>query len=165
MTLLTRLLLILLLPLAAFAGPVTPQWVEQYLHDSESELLRGSEDDHVLSLYYFGSAGGVSLMGLERVRGDDYAQYFTLMLFRERQLLGYYRDVLSFPAAVSTDGRVTFPRGITTAPLADGSAFSIAGNVRSPLCQTSGASRRCVPFTPVNPVPVPPETSHSQPGG
>lgn len=159
------LLLILLLPLPASAGAVTPQWVEQYLRESGSELLHGSEDDHVLSLYYFGSAAGVTLMGLERVRGDDYTQYFTLMLFRGRQLLGYYRDVLSFPAAVSQDGHITFPRGIRTDTLADGSAFSIAGDVHFPLCQTSGASRRCVPFTPVIPVPVIPEASHSQSGG
>lgn len=87
-------------------------WAEEYLKKHDSHLLDDSEHDHVMSLYYFGHHKQRRLMGLERVRGDDYEQYYTLLLFEEETLVGYYQDVLSFPSRIDRDGNVHFPLGI-----------------------------------------------------
>lgn len=133
---------------------VTPEWVERYLYTRNSDLLNDSFNDHVMSFYYFGRVGQRTLIGLERVRGDDYEQFFSLLIFHRTELLGYYRNVLSFPSGVSDSGDVQFPRGVN-AHLQGSDALL---NIRSPafiaLCQRQRGvqtmAELCVPWTPVH---------------
>lgn len=89
------------------------EWAEQYIKKNHPQLMQDSEHDHVMSLYYFGHSNERRLMGLERVRGEDYLQYFTLLLFQNETLLGYYSNVMSFPSSITVAGNVQFPMGIT----------------------------------------------------
>ena len=146
------------------ADEVTAQWAEQYLQRTQSILLDGSDSDHVMSLYYFGWASGqaaerYTLIGLERVRGAEYRQFFTLLVFRDQTLLGYYRNVPSFPSAVNEDGRVRFPRGVDAVLQATLSAWNITQIhiEQEALCQTVGRAsesaepqRICVSWTPAS---------------
>lgn len=110
-------LLLVLLMQSSFAAEqaalLSAVWAEEYLKQHDSHLLDDSEHDHVMSLYYFGDFEKRRLMGLERVRGEDYEQYFTLLLFEETSLVGYYQNVLSFPSSIDKNGQVHFPLGIT----------------------------------------------------
>ena len=146
-------MLVLLYPLPGRAeapAVVTPQWTEQYLTDRQSPLLQGSDADHVVSFYYFGRAGDYTLIGLERVRGDNYQQFFSLMVFHNRHLLGYYRHVPSFPARMAANGDVSFPRGVDGRLQVSGQPFNITDIRAEPLCQTSGERRVCVSWTPAS---------------
>ncbi|WP_430462615.1 hypothetical protein ACQUQU_07465 [Thalassolituus sp. LLYu03] len=157
-----NLMLAVLLPSFASAvqapasHPVTPQWTEQYLKRSHSALLVDSDDDHVMSYYFFGTERDVTLMGLERVRGEDYEQFFSLMLFSGQRLLGYYQNVLSFPSGVEADGTVQFPRGVRSwmgKDEAEGKAgrFNILNAPAQALCQEVGPQVRCADWVPVTP--------------
>ncbi|MDF1762855.1 MAG: hypothetical protein P1U57_05555 [Oleibacter sp.] len=89
---------------------LTPQWVEAFLHDTNSELLDGSENDQVMSYYYFGEFGDKTLMGLERVRASDYFQLFTIMVFDGETLHGYYHNVYTLPLGLDKEGEIEFPK-------------------------------------------------------
>ena len=91
---------------------INPVWAEQYLRDQYPAVLEDSDKDHVISVYYFGRVGSRNLLGLERVRGDNYEQFFTLLIFEGQQLMGYYPHVLSFPSLLQTNGDVQFPLGV-----------------------------------------------------
>ena len=90
---------------------VTPQWTESYLEDTDSALLGGAENDHVNSYYYFGLHGQRTLIGLERVKGSNFQQYFSLLIFDHQTLLGYYENIPNLPFVVTDSGQLTFPRG------------------------------------------------------
>lgn len=92
---------------------VTPQWAEHYLQQQHPELLLDQQADHVVSYYFFGRWQDVSLIGLERVRGEQYRQYLTLLLFRQHDLFAYYANVATFPRQLSLAGEVQFPDGVT----------------------------------------------------
>ena len=107
------LLLTLLVSLSqADEGVLTAEWAERYLKQQQPHLLEDSEHDHVISLYYFGRYQHRHLMGLERVRGEDFLQYYTLLVFEEHSLLGYYQNLMSFPSSLNESGQVMFPVGI-----------------------------------------------------
>ena len=93
------------------SGGVTPQTAEQLLESMSSPLISDAEADHVNSYYYFGIHGDRTLIGLERVRGSDYRQYFSVLIFDGEQLLGYYQNVASLPLFIEDDGALSFPRG------------------------------------------------------
>ncbi|TNC92372.1 hypothetical protein [Thalassolituus sp.] len=97
--------------LPAYAGNVTPQDAELWLKTHDSELLEGSDTDHVMSYYFFGTNGHRTLIGLERVRGDDFTQHYYLMVFDDTRLLGYYPDIATMPLMLSESGVLEFPRG------------------------------------------------------
>src|SRR5690554_7456239 len=40
-------------------------------------------------------------------------QFFTILVFENKRLLGYYENILSFPSTISKDGVVGFPFGIS----------------------------------------------------
>ena len=94
---------------------VTPQQAEQCLETMKSPLIHNSEGDHVNSYYYFGVHGDRTLIGLERVKGADYSQYFSLLVFDQTTLLGYYRNIASLPLFIEQDGQLSFPRGVELA--------------------------------------------------
>jgi len=127
--------------------PVTPQWAERYLFSINSPLLDDSVTDHVMSLYYFGRYGDFTLIGLERVRGDEFQQFFTLLVFKQRSLTGYYANVLSFPSQVSDNGDVSFPRGVEGRLQDTEQPFNITRPGEGPLCQSAGDKRLCVNWT------------------
>lgn len=93
------------------SGGVTPQQAEAYLESISSPLIRDNAGDHVNSYYYFGTYAERTLIGLERVRGDDYSQHFTLLVFHRTSLLGYYTDIVTLPLFLGTNGELLFPRG------------------------------------------------------
>ena len=86
-----------------------PRWTEYYLFKNNPELLKDTHLDHVLSFYYFGTYKDFTIMGMERVRGDDYHQYNTVLIFKQAQLQGYYQDLQVFPAGISAEGVIKFP--------------------------------------------------------
>ena len=131
---------------------LTAEWAEQYLKTHDSHLLDDSEHDHVMSLYYFGHYKNRSLMGLERVRGDDYEQFFTLLVFEEKTLLGYYAEVLSFPATISPEGELNFPLGIRGYLEASQSPLylGLAADKFTTLCLQQKDIRQCYPWHPMN---------------
>lgn len=135
-------------PDTAAADGITPQWAENYLIRYQSPLLADGGNDQVTSFYYFGTLQGYTLMGLERVRGEDYEQFFSLMIFRDRQLLGYYRHVLSFPSGVSSAGDVSFPRGVESRFDGGDKPLNITAGRYPALCQTLGNRQTCIPWTP-----------------
>lgn len=144
------ILMVLLLPVslpAQEANGVTPEWTERYLKAIQSKLLEGAAADHVMSFYYFGTHGTLTLMGLERVQGDDYEQFFSLMIFNGQTLEGYYQNVFSFPSGVTAAGDVLFPRDVISA-MADGSPFNITDTRALALCQTLGDQQRCFNWVP-----------------
>ncbi|MCD8520991.1 MAG: hypothetical protein LRY66_15690 [Saccharospirillaceae bacterium] len=133
---------------------VTPEWVERYLYTRNSDLLNDSFNDHVMSFYYFGRVGQRTLIGLERVRGNDYEQFFSLLIFHRTELLGYYRNVLSFPSGVSDSGDVQFPRGVNAHLQGSDALLNIHSPVFIALCQrqrgVQSLAELCVPWTPVH---------------
>jgi hypothetical protein len=63
----------------------------------------------VLAFYYFGSYQDYTVMGMERVKGDDYLPHHTVLIFKDSVLQGYYPELVVFPAGVSRQGMVFFP--------------------------------------------------------
>jgi hypothetical protein len=88
---------------------LTPKWTERYLFKHNPELVKNTHLDQVLSFYYFGSFQNFTIMGLERVKGDDYHQYNTVLIFKDSVLQGYYEELAVFPAGVDAQGIVNFP--------------------------------------------------------
>ena len=121
---------------------VTPEWTERHLYAIRSPLMKGSHTDHVVSLYYFGDSGTRTLIGLERIKGDDYLQYFSLLLFDKKTLIGYYPEVASFPSGVDEQGKVVFPNLYKQRLLNDDKAFSVLADQFSPLCL--GKTETCI---------------------
>lgn len=87
---------------------LTPQWTERYLFKHYPALLENSHTDHVLAFYYFGSYKKYTVMGMERVKGDDYTAYNTTLIFKDSVLTGYYPEMPVFPAGIE-EGGVFFP--------------------------------------------------------
>lgn len=88
---------------------LTPQWTERYLFKHYPLLLKNTHTDHVLAFYYFGSYKNFTIMGMERVKGEDYTAYNTLLVFENSQLQGYYQNLAVFPAKINEAGVVKFP--------------------------------------------------------
>jgi len=88
---------------------LTPKWTERYLFKHNPSLVQDTHLDQVLSFYYFGSFQDFTIMGMERVKGDDYHQYNTVLVFKDSVLQGYYEELAVFPAGVSEQGEVKFP--------------------------------------------------------
>lgn len=88
---------------------LTPRWTERYLFKFNPELVKNTHLDQVLSFYYFGSFQDFTIMGMERVKGEDYHQHNTLLIFKDSVLQGYYEELAVFPASVSEQGVVEFP--------------------------------------------------------
>ena len=88
---------------------LTPKWTERYLFKYNPELVKDTHLDQVLSFYYFGSYQGFTIMGMERVKGEDYHQHNTVLIFKDSVLQGYYEELAVFPAGVSEKGVVEFP--------------------------------------------------------
>ena len=109
------MLLVVIRPVAASEG-LTPQWTERYLFKHYPFLLKGSHTDHVLAFYYFGTHDEYTVMGMERVKGDDYTPHNTVLIFRNAELTGYYQDLEVFPSGVDDQGVIFFPpnSGIST---------------------------------------------------
>ena len=104
--------LLLALQLSQFAQAeikLSPQWTERYLFKNYPELLKDSHADHVLAFYYFGSYKNFTIMGMERVKGDEYEPHNTILVFKDSILQGYYENLAVFPAGVSEQGEVYFP--------------------------------------------------------
>lgn len=95
--------------LASAETELTPKWAERYLFKNNPELLHNTHLDQVLSFYYFGGFQGFTIMGMERVKGEDYHQYNTVLVFKDSVLHGYYEELAVFPASVSAQGLVKFP--------------------------------------------------------
>ena len=93
------------------SGGVTPQQAEQYLESRNSPLISNHDADQVNSYYYFGVYEQRTLIGLERVRADDYSQHFSLLVFDGDDLFGYYQNIASLPLFIEPDGQLSFPRG------------------------------------------------------
>ena len=88
---------------------LSPQWTERYLFKNTPQLLENSHADHVLAFYYFGGFKDFTVMGMERVRGEDYEPHNTILIFKNSILQGYYEELLVFPAGVSEEGLIFFP--------------------------------------------------------
>jgi hypothetical protein len=88
---------------------LSPQWTERYIFKHIPKLLKNSHTDHVLAFYYFGSFRDFTIMGMERVKGDDYEPHHTVLIFKDSILQGYYEELLVFPGGVSPKGQVFFP--------------------------------------------------------
>lgn len=113
---------------------VSPQAAEIYLYKIRSPLMQGSHSDHVVSLYFFGEYQNRTLIGLERVKGKNYQQFFSLLVFEKKDLLGYYQYVPSFPSEVEASGRVVFPKRFRPELANKNEFFSLAKNDFPPLC-------------------------------
>lgn len=100
---------LVLAPVATAEVELTPRWTERYLFKHNPELVLNTHLDQVLSFYYFGSFQNFTLMGMERVRGEDYHQYNTLLIFKGLVLQGYYEELAVFPASIEQQGVVKFP--------------------------------------------------------
>ncbi len=87
----------------------TAQWVERYILKNHDYLLDNSENDHVLAFYFFGYYQSFTVFGMERIKGDDYKSYNTVLIFKDSKLQGYYEKLTVFPAGVSKAGEVFFP--------------------------------------------------------
>lgn len=98
---------------------LSPQWTERYVFKHIPKLLKNSHTDHVLAFYYFGSFEDFTIMGMERVMGDDYEPHHTVLIFKDSVLQGYYPDLLVFPAGVSTLGQIFFPANRSVADTID----------------------------------------------
>ena len=88
---------------------LSPQWTERYLYKNYPQLLKNSHTDHVLAFYYFGGAEGYTVMGMERIKGDDYLPHLTVLIFKDLTLQGYYPEVGVFPSGVSELAVLSFP--------------------------------------------------------
>jgi hypothetical protein len=82
---------------------------ERYLLTHHPELMRDPHLNQVLSFYYFGSFQGFTIIGMERVKGDDYHQHNTLLIFKDSVLQGYYEELSAFPASINEQGIIEFP--------------------------------------------------------
>ena len=91
------------------SSPIKPKWAERYIIQYYPKLLTDTESDHVLAFYYFGRWKNFSIMGMERIRGEDYEHYNTVLVFESETLIGIYPEVPVFPFSVSEAGIVTFP--------------------------------------------------------
>lgn len=100
---------LVLAPVATAEVELTPKWTERYLFKHNPELVRNTHLDQVLSFYYFGNFQDFTLMGMERVKGEDYHQYNTLLIFKDLVLQGYYEELAVFPASIDEQGVVKFP--------------------------------------------------------
>lgn|SRR5690554_131685 len=127
---------------------LTADWAEQYIKENQPNLMLGSESDHVVSVYYFGKFRNRSLLGLERVRGEGYEQFFTLLIFENKSLLGFYENVLSFPSAISAKGEVAFPFGISGQIKASGKPLMLDARAFADLCQTQSRITQCFAWQP-----------------
>lgn len=88
----------------------TAQWVERYIINNHGYLLEGSHNDHVLAFYFFGYYKDFTVFGMERIKGEDYKSYNTMLIFKQSKLQGYYEDLTVFPAGVNSQGQVFFPK-------------------------------------------------------
>ena len=85
------------------------------------------------------------------MRGDDYIQYFTLLLFEDEVLLGYYENIFSFPLSITNDGEVNFPLGVegqlkkSKQPL----NINILSKKIEPLCLQQREVSECYRWQPV----------------
>lgn len=122
---------------------VTANWAEQYIKQNHPSLMVDSQFDHVLSVYYFGQYGNRSLLGLERVRGENYEQFFTILVFEDSHLLGYYENVLSFPSTINEQGEVGFPYGISGEIKEIGESMNLNAAEFGDLCQTQAHVTQC----------------------
>lgn len=127
---------------------LTATWAEQYIKQNHPSLMLGSESDHVMSVYYFGRFNNRSLMGLERVRGENYEQFFTLLIFEDDHLLGFYKNVLSFPSTLNKEGEVNFPYGISGNLKTSGNLLTIGAKEFGDLCQTQAQITQCYAWQP-----------------
>ncbi len=118
---------------------VTPEWTEAFLVRTHSPLLDDHVNDKVMSFYFFGRHGERTLIGLERVRGEAYHQYLTLLVFENQTLLGFYRHIHSFPTEIMPSGDVRFPRDYNTKPV-----FNMMSDAFPTLCQ--GEFMPCIPW-------------------
>lgn len=89
---------------------LSPQWAERYLFKNMPNLLENSYADHVIAFYYFGSHQDFTVMGMERIKGNDYEPSNTLLIFKNYILQGYYEKLWVFPAGVSDQGKIFFPQ-------------------------------------------------------
>ncbi len=96
-------------PIVSAEIELTPKWTERYLFKHNPHLVQNTHLDQVLSFYYFGSFQDFTIMGMERVKGDDYHQYNTVLVFKDSVLQGYYEELAVFPAGVNGEGQVRFP--------------------------------------------------------
>ncbi len=108
---LKRVLIIALTWVSAAQAEIklSPAWTERYLFKHHPILLKNSHTDHVLAFYYFGSFDGFTIMGMERVKGDEYEPRNTILIFKDSVLQGYYENLMVFPAGVSKEGQIYFP--------------------------------------------------------
>tara|TARA_R110001583_G_scaffold172585_1_gene326334 strand:- start:32 stop:511 length:480 start_codon:yes stop_codon:yes gene_type:complete len=117
----------------------SPQWAERYLHKHMPILLKNSHTDHVIAFYYFGRYQDFTIMGMERVKGDNYEPSNTILIFKNSILQGYYEEALVFPAGVSDQGQVFFPANSAAdqnIDLAQGSYPAITFNQQSETAST-----------------------------
>lgn len=128
---------------AAEKTHLTADWAEHYIKQQHPSLLHGSESDHVISVYYFGQFNNRSLMGLERVRGEQYEQFFTILVFENDYLLGFYKNALSFPSSINAQGEVGFPYGIEGKVKTSGVPLNLAVKEFGDLCQTQAQITQC----------------------
>jgi hypothetical protein len=98
---------------------LSPQWTERYLFKHHPSLLKNSHKDHVLAFYYFGGFQDYTVMGMERVMGDDYLPHHTVLIFKDSVLQGYYPELVVFPAGVSARGLIFFPANRSVAAKID----------------------------------------------
>ena len=73
---------------------VNTQQAHQIIKQQYHDLLGDGRD--LVSLYFFGSDLGTSVIGLERV-GDDFLPVRWILIFRGELLLGWYHPVNEFP--------------------------------------------------------------------
>lgn len=129
--------------IASEEAHLTADWAEQYIKQNEPSLLQGSETDHVMSVYYFGRFQQRSLMGLERVKGENYEQFFTILIFEKDYLLGYYENILSFPSTITAQGEVNFPYGISGTVNHSDQLLKLNDTAFGDLCQTQAQTTEC----------------------
>lgn len=88
---------------------LSPQWTERYLFKHYPALVKNSHTDHVIAFYYFGSYQDYTIMGMERIKGNEYEPHNTILVFKDSELQGYYEELMVFPAGVSEAGEIYFP--------------------------------------------------------
>jgi hypothetical protein len=88
---------------------LSPQWTERYLFKHYPALVKNSHTDHVIAFYYFGSYQDYTIMGMERIKGNEYEPHNTILVFKDSVLQGYYEELMVFPAGVSEAGEIYFP--------------------------------------------------------
>lgn len=88
---------------------LSPQWTERYLFKYYPALVKNSHTDHVIAFYYFGSYQDYTIMGMERIKGNEYEPHNTILVFKDSVLQGYYEELMVFPAGVNDAGEIYFP--------------------------------------------------------